>query len=123
MVGIAETVANPSQTESGPSSDGAASKPDASAKRQISTYQVRPGAISDPASGKQCPAEVIRPPGTDSLRDDLLNDLARDVGQTEATAVVLVGQPSVIDAQQVQNRGVQVVDVNLVDCRFVADLV
>ena len=39
-----------------------------------------------------------------------MDDLALDVGQAKAPAVVEIGQPLVIEAQQVQDRGVQVVD-------------
>ena len=37
-----------------------------------------------------------------------------DIGQAEIAAGVAVGQPFVVEAQQVQHRRVQVVDVDLV---------
>ena len=62
-------------------------------------------------------------------RDDLLYDLASNVGQSKGTAVVLKRQAFVIEAHQVEHRGVQVVDVDLafdsviakVVCRTVRD--
>ena len=42
------------------------------------------------------------------------DDLAVDVGQAKVAAGVPVGQPLVVEPQQVQDRGVQVVDVDLV---------
>ena len=42
------------------------------------------------------------------------DDLAADVGQAEVAALEAVGQPRVVEAEQVQDRGVQVVDVDLV---------
>ena len=39
-----------------------------------------------------------------------MDDLTLDVGEAESPAVVEIGQPLVIEAQQVQDRGVQVVD-------------
>ena len=39
-----------------------------------------------------------------------MHDFALDVGQAEVPAVVKIGQPLVIEAQQVKDRGVQVVD-------------
>ena len=55
--------------------------------------------------------------------DDRLDDLARDVREAESPAVVAVRQPLVIDPEQVQDRRVQVVDVDGVDGGRVADLV
>ena len=43
-----------------------------------------------------------------------LHHAAVDIGQPEVAAAVAVGQPLVVDAQQVQDRGVQVVDVDAV---------
>ena len=55
--------------------------------------------------------------------EDRFDDLARHVGQAEVAAVVAVGQLLVVEAEQVQDRGVQVVDADAVDDRLVADLV
>ena len=45
-------------------------------------------------------------------RQQCAHDLAVDVGQPEAAALVQVGQAFVIDAEQVQQRGVEIVDVH-----------
>ena len=44
--------------------------------------------------------------------EDLVVDLAVHVGQAEVAAGVAIGQPRVVDPQQVQDRGVIVVDVH-----------
>jgi predicted amidohydrolase len=53
-----------------------------------------------------------------ALEDDVggknRHHAAVDVGQAEVAAAVVVGQAGVVDAQQVQDRGVQVVDVDAV---------
>ena len=43
-----------------------------------------------------------------------MHHLAVDVGQAEVAAGVAVGELGVVEAEQVQDRGVQVVDVDLV---------
>src|SRR5688500_1979912 len=48
------------------------------------------------------------------LSQNLLDHPAIDVGQPEVAAGVAEGQPLVVEAQQVQDRGVQIVDVYLV---------
>ena len=48
------------------------------------------------------------------LRQNLLHHLAVHVGQAVVAALEAVGQPLVIEAEQVQDRGLQVVDVDLV---------
>src|SRR4051812_26802745 len=68
------------------------------------------------------PPDFARGAG-DVSGEDRLDDLARDVGQAEVAALGAVGQPLVIDAHQVQDRGVQVVDADAVDDRLVAELV
>jgi hypothetical protein len=45
-------------------------------------------------------------------REQLLHHLPRHVGKAELAALGLVGELEVIEAQEVQNRGVQVVDVH-----------
>ena len=47
-------------------------------------------------------------------REDLPDDMAVDVGEAVVAAAVAVGQSLVIEAHQVQDRRVQVVDVDLV---------
>ena len=45
-------------------------------------------------------------------RQNRLDDLSLHVGQPEVAALEPVGQPGVVDAEQVQDRRVQVVDVD-----------
>src|SRR5947209_1159926 len=46
------------------------------------------------------------------LRNDVVVHRTRDVGQAEVAAGVAVGEPFVVDAHQVQDGGVQIVDVH-----------
>src|SRR5262249_54722194 len=55
------------------------------------------------------------------LRQDPLDDLAGDVGEAVIPALVLVGQPLVVDAEQVEDRGMEVVDVDAVGRDAVAE--
>src|SRR5881396_1108550 len=55
-------------------------------------------------------AEVARLPIFAELRQDRVDDVAVDVRQAAVDAVVADRQLFVVDAQQVQQRGVQVVD-------------
>ena len=55
--------------------------------------------------------------------EDLANDLAVYVGQPEVAAGVAVDQPGVVDAHQVQDRRVVVVDVHGVGDDVDAELV
>ena len=48
----------------------------------------------------------------ETLRQNLADDLPVDVGQAEVAALEAVGEPLVVDAQAVQDRGVQIVDVD-----------
>ena len=57
------------------------------------------------------------------LRQNPVHHFAGHVGQPEVAALVAVGEPLVVDAQQVQHRGVQVVDVHDVVDGVVAELV
>ena len=43
-----------------------------------------------------------------------MDDVAGDVGQAEVAAGVAVGEAFVVEAEQVQDRGLQVVDVDRV---------
>ena len=58
-----------------------------------------------------------------TLRQQLRHDLAVHVGQAEVAALEAVGQLRVVEAEQVQDRRVQVVDVDLVLDRVEAELV
>jgi hypothetical protein len=46
------------------------------------------------------------------LRDDIVNDVSGYVRQPEITAAVTIRQFGVIDAEQIQNRGMDIVYVN-----------
>ena len=65
-------------------------------------------------------------PRLDNLRrsgQDFADDVAVDVGQAEVAALEAVGQLGVVEAQQVQDRGLQVVDVDAVLDGVEAELV
>ena len=44
------------------------------------------------------------------LGDDFVDNVAMNVGQTEISAGMAIGEAFVIDAHEMQNRGVQIVD-------------
>lgn len=46
--------------------------------------------------------------------EDIVDDAAVHVGQAEIAAAVAVGEALVVEAHQVENCGVQVVDVNFI---------
>ena len=58
-----------------------------------------------------------------ALRQNLSHDPPVHVGQPVVAALELEGQPRVVDAEQVQDRGVQVVDVDRVGGDVVAEVV
>ena len=58
-----------------------------------------------------------------ALRNDIRHDISVHIGQTEVAAGVAVGQLLVIQPQQVQDGGVEVVEVDLVFHRVVAVVV
>src|SRR5262249_25772526 len=58
-----------------------------------------------------------------SSGDDFVQDVAVDVGQTEVAAGIAVGQLGVVEAEQVQDGSVQVVDVDRLFDGLVAELV
>ena len=68
------------------------------------------GTIREPASDT--------PPGATPQRNQRLlcqnspNHLSGHVGQTEIAALVSVGHPLVVDTQQVEHRGMQIVDLD-----------
>ncbi len=47
-----------------------------------------------------------------STSNDLFHHVAVDVGQAVVAALVFVGEPGVVDAEQVEQRGLQIVDVD-----------
>jgi len=57
------------------------------------------------------------------LSDELGNDFARDVGEAEVAALEAVGEAGVVEAEEVEQCGVKVVDVNGVFDRFEAKVV
>ena len=71
--------------------------------------------------GQLIPQSPMAP--TKCSRQNLPDHLAVHVGQAHVAAAEAVGQPLVVDAQQVQHRGVQVVDLDLVLDGVVAVLV
>ena len=64
--------------------------------------------------------DAMTPTGS---RQDLPHHLAMHIGQPEVAAGVAVGEPGVVEAEQVQDRGVQVVDVHGVLDGLVAEFV
>src|SRR5688572_14933920 len=58
-----------------------------------------------------------------TLRDEFADDAAMHVGQAEVAAGIAVGEPLVIEAQQVEHRGVQIMDVDAVFHGAEAELV
>ena len=57
------------------------------------------------------------------LRQNVVDDVAVDIGQPEVAAAVAISQTFVVESDQVQNRGVQVMDVDLVLGDVKAELV
>jgi len=61
------------------------------------------------------------------LRENLRNDIPFDIGQTKIAALESVRQPGVFQTEQMQNRGLNVVDVNSVfhrgKTKFIGDAV
>ena len=57
------------------------------------------------------------------LRNHLVNHPAADVGQAVIASLESVGELFVIDSHQVQNRGVQIVDMYGILCRVVAEVI
>ena len=57
------------------------------------------------------------------LRDDVVDDVAVDVGEAEVAAGVAVSEFFVVEAEQVQNGGVEVVDVDYFFDGFEAEFV
>ena len=47
-----------------------------------------------------------------ALGEDVVDDVSVDVGQAEVSALVSVGHSFVVDSQLIQNRRVQIVDVD-----------
>ena len=54
---------------------------------------------------------------------DCLHDSSRDIGESKVTTVVAVGQLLVVEPQQVEKRGVEIVDADPVHDCLMADLI
>ena len=61
-------------------------------------------------------------PGLGST-DQALDDVPVHVGQPEVAALEAVGQPRVVEAHQVQDRGLEIVDVHAVLDGVIAEVV
>lgn len=59
-------------------------------------------------------AEDYSPATTADLTQDRLNDLAGHVGEPEVTALEAIGEPGMVDAEQVQNRRLEIVRMDRV---------
>lgn len=57
------------------------------------------------------------------LCQHVFDDVAVDVGEAAFEAVVIVGQFLVVQAHQVQERGIKVVDAGFVHCGFESEFV
>src|SRR5262245_46966414 len=57
------------------------------------------------------------------LGDDILHDIARDVGEPEISSVESVRQLRVLDSEQMQDRGVEVIHADAIYGRLVPDLI
>jgi len=49
---------------------------------------------------------------THGLRNQLLHDIAVDVGEAKVSALKSIGQPGVVETKYMKDRGVQIVDVD-----------
>src|SRR6056297_321264 len=49
--------------------------------------------------------------------------MATNIGQAEVASLKAIGQPLVIDAEEMQHRGMQIMDVDAVFDRFVAEFI
>ena len=66
-------------------------------------------------------SRTLQPSG--GLGQKFMDDLTGDIGQTEITTIVIVGETLMVDAEQVKDGSVQVVEMDPIDGRFVADLI
>src|SRR5438552_533340 len=91
--------------------DGVSVRPARSAAND-SSFQP-PSTRAEPAIGEEgIRLPIYAAPGSKALSQDGFHHLAVDVRQSMVPALKLVRQPGVFDAQAVQERGVQVVDVH-----------
>src|SRR5262249_35484623 len=85
-------------------------------RRHVSATQVahaRPAVAGfhDPAGGRLACVSGVAQAGEYTLSQDAGNDVAFDIGQAEVAALEAVGELRVVEAQAVQQRGVEVVYV------------
>src|SRR3954447_20912875 len=74
-----------------------------------------PPIVSSPQGGHHSSkAGSASPPRLASSGEDRRDDLAVDVGQAHVAAAEAGGEPLVVEAQEVEDRGVEVVDLDLV---------
>src|SRR5579883_2314460 len=85
----------------------------------------REGGLGSPRSTRGCRPWLLTaaPPQLweQTLSQDPFDDLAGDVGEAVVAPLVLVGQPLVVDAQEMEDCGVEVVDVDAVGRDAVAE--
>ena len=76
-----------------------------------------------PTAADGPPTSRLRPPPPTSLSQNLRHDVAVDVGQPEVASLEAIRQFLVIDAERVQDGGLQVVDGHRIRHDVVAELV
>ena len=76
-----------------------------------------------PSRRSVIPALPLLDPDVAGSRDQFANDLPRDVGEPHVSVGVKVRQERMVEAHQVQDGGVQVVDVDLVFNGRIAKLI
>src|SRR4051794_13860709 len=64
-----------------------------------------------------------QPKAANELSDDVVHDAAMHIGQPEVAAAVVIGQSLVIDAEQMEDRGVQIMNVDAIFNRMHAQLI
>ena len=84
---------------------------------------IRPRLLSHGETATDQSPSTTVPRAVYASRQQLRHHLAMHVGQPEIAALETVGQLGVIEAEQVQQRGVQVVDVNAILDDVEAELV
>src|SRR5262249_15002247 len=57
------------------------------------------------------------------LRENRLHDISLDIGQTKISTLEFISQPSMINAQTMQDRRIQIVDVNRIARDVIAEII
>src|SRR5262245_19222608 len=73
--------------------------------------------------GMSISSVIIAQPSTPRLHQDVLDDLAMNIGQAHVAAAETHRQALMVDTKQVQHGGVQVVDLDLIGDGLVAEFV